>query len=139
MQKQFPAIIAALLLLNIISCRTLHSEQQYYLEHFNNLVRKYGWQQGKLTAHTLPANYKLPTRKQTKSFLAFEEHNMAMWPDSMNATYEQIVKAALIANGKIKSDSNTHAIDSFYTNPAKIQYIRKHHLEGPHIHFGFKD
>lgn len=139
MQKQFLTIIAALLLLNIISCRTLHSEQQYYLKHFSNIVRKYGWKQGKITTDTLPANYKLPTRKQIKSFLAFEEHNMAMWPDSMNATYGQIVKAALIASGKIKGDSNTHAIDSFYTNPAKIEYIRKHHLESPHIHFVFKN
>jgi hypothetical protein len=139
MQKQFLTITAVLLLLNIIGCHTYHSQQRYYLKHFRIIVHKYGWQLGKITYDSVTAKYKVPTRKQTNDFLAFAEHNMAMWPDSLWVSNNSILEIGEDGQSSLKEIPGSRICDSFYTHPAKIEYIKKHHLESPHIHFLIKN
>jgi hypothetical protein len=120
------------------SCRTLKGKQQYYLKHFDVIVNKYGLKLGKLTKTTLPKDYKVPTMRQTKSFLAFAEHNMALWPDSVKIYESMEASTDQKGKGSLKTISGTYVCDSFYTNLAKIEYIKKYHLESPHKHFLYK-
>lgn len=138
MQRKFINLTISIIVISLTACRTLQSEQKYYLKHFEAITKKYDWKLGKITTDPTPHNYKLPTRKQTKSFLAFAEHNMALWPDSISITSSQIQKTDTIAKDQIRISFGAGTIDSFYIKPAKIEYIKKHHLETQHKHFLYK-
>jgi len=100
--------IVVTLLLSTLSCRSV---KEYEIHQAEKLAHAY---KVKLNSDKMkPAS----NRKEVRKVLAAIERRMALGIDSM----------VISTNG-----DNVTKIDSFYFNPNKINYIKKHNLTSPH-------
>jgi hypothetical protein len=107
-----------ILYVSLFSCATAKWKSAYLFKHHQSLMEKYGADSSlvfSMSSNPGIKKIKDMSRKEIKAYGRRLTHGTAMFPDSIK-----------VSPGRI---------DSFYTNPNKLEYIRRHKIVSPNIHF----